>query len=115
MLLWVCLVPFVTAFAGEQLGEPVPTFIFGVAMFMMATNFLLMIRHAFFRSKLLPEEVTRDSRRYQFHRSLYGPIAYGLGAIVALFAPWVSIGLYISVLVFYFLPQSVTEALEEMI
>lgn len=114
LLFWICLVPFATALAGEHLGSPVPTFLFGLAMFIMAFSFMLMLRYAFFKAGLVPETVSARAKKLQFKRSLYGPIVYALAALLALFHPWVSIALYLSVMLFYFLPQRFANTVVDM-
>lgn len=115
LLFWVCVIPFVTAVAGENLGEPVATALYGAVSFMMSVAFSSMIRYAFFRCNLLPGEVSLQERRKQFQRSLFGPLVYFLATVLAFFWPWVSIILYISVMAFYFLPNKIGEVVEEAV
>lgn len=115
LLIWVCMVPFVTALAGENLSNPIAIALYGVVMFMMALAFSLTIRYAFFKSDLLPDRVSVQERMKQYKRSLFGPFAYALGIVFALVLPWVSIVLYLLVMLFYFLPQRIEDAVGEAV
>lgn len=75
---------------------------------------MLMLRYAFFKAKLLPEHVSERAKKLQFKRSLFGPFAYLLAVLLALFHPWVSIALYLIVMLFYFLPRRFADTMVDI-
>ena len=58
--------------------------------------------HRLLGAHLTPAEASRIGRRY-----LLGPIAYAVGAALGFVAPWISVGLYLFVDVFYLWPSRV--------
>lgn len=114
LLFWVCLAPFVTAFAGENSGNALAMSLYGVVMGMMSIAFLLMIRYAFFRSNIVPESVSMRTRQFQYIRAFFGPIAYTIAAVCAFAIPWVSVVLYVLVMAFYFLPRRIEDTMMSM-
>jgi uncharacterized membrane protein len=58
--------------------------------------------HRLLGAHLAPAEARRIGRRY-----LLGPIAYAVGAAFGFVAPWISVGLYLFVDVFYRWPSRV--------
>ena len=115
ILVWVCLVPFATALAGENFGNPTATAVYGLVMLMMSVAFSLTIRHAFFYSVLLPDTVNKNEREKQFRRSLIGPIAYVVGIFWSFFFPYISMIIYVLIMLFYFLPQRIEDAVSDAV
>lgn len=115
LLFWVCMIPFVTNAVGQNLAEPLVTALYGGVMVMMSIAFSAMIRYAYFRSNLLPLEITLNERCKSMRRSLFGPIIYFIATVLSFFLPWLSIVLYVSVMVFYFLPKRFGEMVDEVV
>ncbi len=107
LLLWLTVVPFVTAFIGEYPAEPVVIALYGFVLAMAAIAFTIMIHHAFFAGKLLHHEVPRVARKKEFARSLIGVTLYGISVPLAFLHPAISLGIFILVPIYYFLPRSI--------
>jgi uncharacterized membrane protein len=105
LLMWICLIPFVTAFVGDEPTIPAVVALYGGILSLAALAFTLMIRHAFFHGELTKADVSARQKRRQLRRSLFGAGAYALSSALALISPWLSILGYIIIPSFFFLPQ----------
>ena len=112
LMFWVCVIPFATAFLGQQPFVPVVVALYGAVMTMMALAFTLMVRHTFFYTHLLPESVSKKSRKNEYHRSWFGVGMYSFSIPLALFFPTASLVLFAGVIGFYFLPNPFDESEE---
>jgi uncharacterized membrane protein len=108
LLFWVCLVPFVSTYLGEHVFEPTVLAMYGFVFFMIAVAFVILVRHVFFSSHLLPSDVPMKNRQRDYKRSLLGPLVYGVGTIAALFNPWLGLIIFAVPIIFYFSPIAVT-------
>lgn len=55
--------------------------------------------------RLLGENISRDEVRLNGRRFLVGPVVYGVASLVALMVPWVALGFYIALNVFFLWPH----------
>jgi uncharacterized membrane protein len=102
LLFWLSLVPFVTGWMGENGFAATPTAIYGVVLLMAAAAYYVLVR-VIIRSQgkdsLLARAIGND-RKGQASLVLY------LVAIpLALFVPWVSLGIYGLVAAIWLVPD----------
>lgn len=107
LLFWLAVVPFATAFLGDYPTlAPVVAF-YGFVLFMSALAFTLMIDFVFFKSHLLSEEISIETRHIQYKRSLLGVGLYFSSIFLAFIHPYVSLSIFIIVPAFYFFPNMI--------
>jgi uncharacterized membrane protein len=102
LLFWVSLVPFATAWMGDSGFAPVPTAVYGVALFMPALAWWLMQR-------VIVREQGADSplRRYLGHdlKANMSPLLYAAGIGSSLFLPWLGLFFYTLVALMWLMPD----------
>lgn len=109
LLFWLAVVPFVTDFIGDYSEIPLVVALYGFVLFMGAFAFLLMTRHVYFQSALLPEEFSLSARKAQYRRSWIGVILYGLSVVLAFIHPYISFAVFFIVPLYYFIPRRIEE------
>ena len=101
-LFFISLLPFAAAWFGQNLFDPVPTFVYGLVLFLTAISFFLL-RLAIVRcdecSHILREAMEND-RRGKFTGIIY-IIALGLSFC----APRVAVALHTMLLILWFIPD----------
>lgn len=107
LLFWIAVIPFATAFFGDYPGIPAVVAMYGFVLFMAALAFNLMSRYAFFHCSLLPEEVSLETRKHSFRRSIVGVVLYAASIPLAFAHPYISFGIFIIVPLYYFLPRGI--------
>jgi len=107
LLFWLSLVPFVTAWMGENHFAQWPVVCYGVVLFMNAVAYTILakmlVRHHGDNS-LLARAVGSDTK---------GKISMGIYAtaiIVSFFYSWLGVALYIVVAVMWFIPDTRIES-----
>jgi uncharacterized membrane protein len=102
LLFWLSLVPFVTAWMGENHFASIPVALYGGVMLMCALAFMLMARlmtrHEGAESKL----ALALGKDYKTKLSL---ALYVAGIGLAFVNSWVSVGCYVAVAVIWFVPD----------
>jgi uncharacterized membrane protein len=102
LLFWLSLVPFATAWMGENHFAARPVALYGVVLFMCAVAFVLL-------STLLARHEGADSKLAKAVGSdLKGKISlaiYATAVAVAFFSPPAAMGLYVLVAVVWFVPD----------
>jgi uncharacterized membrane protein len=102
LLFWLSLVPFVTAWMGENHFASMPVALYGGVMLMCALAFMLlarlMTRHEGAESKL----ALAFGKDYKTKLSL---ALYVAGVGVAFVNSWISLGCYVAVAVIWFVPD----------
>ena len=102
LLFWLSLLPFVTAWMGENHFAPVPVALYGVVMLMAAMAYWIMQRSILAsegQGSLLAKALGRDLK------GKVSPILYAVAIGAAAFAPWVSESLYVLVALMWLVPD----------
>jgi uncharacterized membrane protein len=102
LLFWLSLIPFVTAWMGENHFTPVPTALYGVVLLLAALAYVILQRtlmalHG--RDSTLVTAINRDRK---------GPISLALYAIAiaaSYFLPWLGGALYALVALMWLIPD----------
>jgi uncharacterized membrane protein len=102
LLFWLSLVPFVTAWMGENQLEALPVALYGGVMLMASVAYsllmILMIRHEG-RESALARAMGRDLK------GKASPLIYATAIGMAFVQPLVSLGLYVLVAAIWFIPD----------
>ncbi|HEU4427129.1 MAG TPA: TMEM175 family protein [Myxococcota bacterium] len=102
LLFWLSLIPFVTAWMGENDFAPVPLALYGVVLLCAALAYLLLqrriIRHQGAGSKLAAA-LGRDVK------GIASPLLYALAIAAAFFAPWLAGAIYVGVALLWLVPD----------
>jgi uncharacterized membrane protein len=102
LLFWLSLVPFATAWMGETGFAPVPTAVYGIALFMPALAWWLMQRviiHMQGPDSPMRQVLGRDIK------ANISPVLYAAGIGSSLFTPWVGLGFYLIVALTWLVPD----------
>jgi uncharacterized membrane protein len=107
LLFWLSLVPFTTAWMGENHLAPVPTAVYGLDLLLAAIAWYIM-------QTVLIKSEGRDSRLARaIGRDLKGkisPFLYLAAIVFAFVQTWVSIGLYVIVTMMWLVPDRRVES-----
>jgi uncharacterized membrane protein len=98
LLFWLTIVPFTTAFIGDNPTQPLVIALYAFVMFMAGFSFTLMGKYVFFKSELLDPAITLAERQREFRRSLMGTSIYALTAVIAF------VNVYLALLVLLLIP-----------
>jgi uncharacterized membrane protein len=108
LLFWLSLVPFVTAWMGENHFAPLPTAVYGVVMLMAGIAYLILqqaiIAHHGRQSKLAVA-VGRD------FKGKVSAASYVAAILLAFVNQWISDAIYVSVALLWFIPDRRIEKL----
>jgi uncharacterized membrane protein len=102
LLFWLSLVPFVTAWMGENHFAPTPTALYGVVMLMAAIAYWILLRSILKRQgkdSLLARAVGRDLK------GKISPVAYLVAIPSAFVSPWIAGALYVGVALMWLVPD----------
>jgi len=102
LLFWLSLIPFVTGWMGQNDFAPVPTAGYGVVLLCSGLAWLLLQR------ALVADGDANARLRQAIGRDLKGKVsavAYLLAIPLAFVGPWLSVALYVSVAVLWFVPD----------
>jgi uncharacterized membrane protein len=102
LLFWLSLVPAATAWLGQNLPEPVPVAVYGVALFMPAIAYFLLqkaILHRHGSHSMLAEALGRDLK------GKLSPVLYAAAIGLAFIYPWLSIAIYVVVALMWLVPD----------
>jgi uncharacterized membrane protein len=104
LLLFLCFVPFPTAFIGDYPRNPAALALFALVLMLSGTAFNLMWRYAL--AKGLAREPSERSRiKRAIRRGLWGPVSYALSGVTAFWCIPLSWFIFLLVPVFYAIPQ----------
>jgi uncharacterized membrane protein len=102
LLFWLSLIPFVTAWMGENQLTTLPVALYGGVLLMAAVAYLilmtLIIRHEG-RDSAFAKAMGRD------FKGKVSPFVYGAGIAMAFVHPLISVGLYVLVAGIWFIPD----------
>ena len=102
LLFWLSLVPFATAWMGENHFSATPTAIYGVVLLMAAIAYWILEQRIILsqgRDSILKKAVGRD------WKGNGSPLLYALAIGLAWWWPWVSIGIYVLVAFIWIVPD----------
>lgn len=105
LLFFLTLLPFATAFMGEDPTIPGVIALYALVMSMSALCFRLMVRHALFHSDLVGPEITYDQRCKQYKRSLFGAVVYAAAIVLPFISIWLAWAALLVVPLYYFVPR----------
>jgi uncharacterized membrane protein len=102
LLFWLSLIPFATAWCGENNFAPAPTALYGVAFFMPGCAYYLLQR-AIVRvegpDSTLARALGRDVK------GKISPLLYAAAIGLAFVNPWIAIAIYLAVAVMWVIPD----------
>jgi uncharacterized membrane protein len=102
LLFWLSLIPFATAWLGENHVAPLPTAIYGVALLMPAIAYYIL-QTAIVRVNGADSSLAKalgDDRKGKI-----SPLLYILGIALAFVSPWLSIAMYVLVALIWLIPD----------
>jgi uncharacterized membrane protein len=102
LLFWLSLIPFATAWAGENPFAPMPTAVYGVAFLMPGCAYYLLVR------AMLQVEGPDSTLARALGRDLKGKgsvVIYAAGIALAFVEPWGAIALYVAVALMWLIPD----------
>lgn len=102
LLFWLSLVPFVTGWMGENSFASTPTAVYGAIMLMAAIAYWVL------QSAIMRTQGADSTLRRAVGRDWKGkvsPLLYALAIVLAPFARWVSLGLYVVVALIWLVPD----------
>ena len=102
LLFWLSLLPWTTAWMGENAFAPLPVAAYGLILLMAAIAYALLVRALIRhegRSSVLATAVGRD------RKGVGSLVMYALAVPVSLVAPWLGIAIYVVVAAVWFVPD----------
>jgi uncharacterized membrane protein len=102
LLFWLSLIPFVTGWMGENHFAPLPAALYGVVLLMAAISYWILQRRIILcegKDSTLARAVGRD------YKGKLSPVLYVIGIVATLFAPWLSLALYVAVALVWLVPD----------
>jgi len=102
LLFWLSLVPFATAWIGENSFAAVPMAAYGVILLMAAFAYFLLVRALIRREgrdSIIAVAIGRDVK------GIISPICYVIAIPVALIAPLLAFAIYVGVALIWFVPD----------
>ena len=103
LLFWLSLVPFTTAWMGENHGAPIPSAVYGLLLILTALSYLLLQR------SILRLEGPQSTLASAVGRDLKGklsPLGYALAIPLAFVHEWLAWGLYVIVALVWLIPDT---------
>ena len=102
LLFWLSLVPFVTAWMGENHLATVPVALYGVVMDVSGLAYYML-------SRVLIAHLGQDSELAvavgRDNKGILSLVIYTTGIIVAFFNTWIAFALYVVVAIMWFIPD----------
>jgi uncharacterized membrane protein len=102
LLFWLSLIPFATAWVGDNPFAPVPTAVYGIAFLMPGCAYYLLVR------AMLQVEGPQSTLARAVGRDLKGKasiVVYAAGILLAFYEPWGAIALYVAVALMWLIPD----------
>ena len=101
-LLPVAIVPFAAALLGEYEREPTALHLYGLVLISATLLRLLLDSYVYRHPGLLWQQSNRQVRRLVIITAAAPLVAYAIAMMVAMWAPWLSLLLYLSIPLLYF-------------
>jgi uncharacterized membrane protein len=102
LLFWLSLIPFATAWVGDNPFAPVPTAVYGIAFLMPGCAYYLLVR------AMLRVEGPQSTLARAVGRDLKGKgslVLYAAGVVIAFVEPRGAIALYVAVALIWLIPD----------
>ncbi len=102
LLFWLSLVPFVTAWMGQNDFDEIPTAVYGFVMLMAAAAYWLLVQ------AILAHEGKRSKLRKALRGDTKGQVSlalYALAIPLAFVSQWISAALYVTVALMWLIPD----------
>jgi uncharacterized membrane protein len=102
LLFWLSLIPFTTAWMGENHFAKIPTALYGVILFMAAVAYWILqqtIIMSHGEDSLLKKAIGRDLKGKS------SPIIYIAAIVLSFWSQWIAIGLYSFVALIWLVPD----------
>ena len=102
LLFWLSLIPFGTAWIGENSFASIPVAAYGVILLLAALAYFILVRAIIAREggdSVLAQAVGRDMK------GKISPLLYALSIPIALVAPFVAFAIYMAVAAMWFVPD----------
>jgi uncharacterized membrane protein len=103
LLFWLSLVPFATAWMGENHSAPLPSAIYGLILLLAGIAYLVL------QSEILRVQGKHSKLARALGKDFKGkisPVIYILGIAFAFFNQWISIALYVFVALMWLVPDT---------
>jgi uncharacterized membrane protein len=102
LLFWLSLMPFTTAWMGENHFAAWPVAIYGVALLMSAIAYFMLVRALIAGHGRDSEFAARIGSDWKGKIPL---VAYSSGVALAFVNPWISLAIYVAVAAAWFIPD----------
>ena len=102
LLFWLSLIPFGTAWMGENEFAPIPTAAYGVICIGAAMAYYLLVRALIAREG--PDSIIATAIGTDI-KGRISPALYLIAIPIALVLPWVAFGIYVFVALIWFVPD----------
>jgi uncharacterized membrane protein len=102
LLFWLSLIPFVTAWMGENHFATEPVILYGIDLLMCAVAYGIL---AAILTRLEGKDSDFARARGSGLKERASGAAYVVALVLALFAPWVSLAIYFAVALVWFIPD----------
>jgi uncharacterized membrane protein len=102
LLFWLSLVPFTTAWMGENSFASLPVAIYGVVLILAALSYYALVRTLIAapgQTGTIAEVMATD------RKGRASPYFYAVAIVLAPFVPWVSFGIYVLVAAIWIVPD----------
>jgi len=107
LLFWMCIIPIPTAFLGQHFQRPEATALYGFNLFMTAVAFALMREYVNKSEHLLIDNLSGALRKKLRRKLLTTVGLYFISIFVGYISPYISIAIFLLVIVMYFMPQNI--------
>jgi uncharacterized membrane protein len=104
LLLFLTIVPFTTAFLGDNPLTPPVIALYAANLTLAAASFVAMGHWAMFWGNLMDPTIAESGRRREFRRGLVGVALYALAAGLAFMWPYLAWALLLTIPGFYVVP-----------
>lgn len=101
LLFWLALMPFATSWLGQHIGQTWPTFLYGLLCLITGAAYTILVR-AIIRAN--PDQPVARRIAHDI-KGLASLVLYAVGCVIALFAPFVSLGVFVIVAAIWFIPD----------
>lgn len=109
-LMTICILPWPTAlladFARDPDGRTIAAAVYGGVMTGVAVMFNVVWRYASRDQRLLVPGISTDAIAKSHRNYLAGPVVYGAATVIAFIEPYVSMGIFAALAVYWLLPRT---------
>lgn len=101
LLFWLSLIPFATAWVGEEHAHPWPAAVFGIISFMAGMAYSLLVRTILASNKGHGIEKAIGSD----FKGKVSVVLYACGTVLAFMNPWLAYATFVLVAIMWFIPD----------